>query len=110
MKDAAIGSAGRNKYVGLKWLMFLHEGLQLTRNADVVVLIAEIVEEMVFPAAKSRFERYLLQKLVMPYRQYLQKMAEVVSVRMREGSPAKGAERDGSVVFREYNLMSFAYG
>lgn len=84
MREEAIVNSSRHKYVGLKWLIFVHQVLQVAATKFVVETIMTVLQQIQWSNAKTKFEEYLLIKLIKPYHQYLKKMGSIVLDRVQQ--------------------------
>ena len=63
-----------------------------------------ILEEMSICKAKSKFEEYLIARLLKPYQQYLKKLAGIAVARLRSGD---GESKEGSPEDKEERMKDW---
>jgi hypothetical protein len=99
---------GRSVYVAVKWLGFHHQLLQDTQAVPVIERAAEMLAKLPPISAEGNFEEYICSKLVVPYRQYLLKLAAIQLSRANEDySPGRGREESGQS-YCMYNLIAYS--
>lgn len=81
VEEAASKNNSRTIFGVLKWFICLHEALQKAKFPVAVVKILEILDGLKY-AAEKKYDEYLMERMVKPYRQYLGKLAEVLRSRL----------------------------
>jgi hypothetical protein len=93
----------KNVFIVLKWLLVAHQIAKGARHARVVREMEEALGKINQPKPGSKYERYLFDRLVKPYRHYLQKLCLLL-----EGRTASRERTEIQEWFMKYNLLKYA--
>lgn len=110
MEKDMITACSRSLHVTLKWLNFMHQLLQVNQNDTIIDRVIDILTKLPSPTVKDNFDAYINAKLLLPYKQYLCKLAAIFLSKTREDySPRKYEEtNENESIYCMYNLITFS--
>lgn len=101
----------KDVYIVMKWLIVAHEIIKSVKYYRILREMEQALAKMGNAKIKSKYEQYLFDRLVKPYRHYLQKLCTLLdgegNIRNR-GSERKGVSMYEEEWFLKYNLVKYA--
>lgn len=101
----------KDVFIVMKWLIVAHEIIKSVKYYRVLREMEQALAKMGLVKIQSKYEQYLFERVVKPYRHYLQKLCTLLD---GEGnSRNKNGERRGVNIheeewFLKYNLVKYA--
>lgn len=73
----------------MKWLITLHEVIQQAQHIYAIEKAVNLVNSILLLEGEKKYSKYVSEKLVKPYRQYLNKLAYLLTLKKQGKSEVR---------------------